>query len=456
MHLPAILQKRTKSSIILVVGFLIALKAYLMTISPLSLDFLFALSRADTQSPPQGMAPYAFLIRGIIGIWAKLPVDHPHLATVLGACYIQASSGLYLLVFLLKLPLLILDIVTGMALYFFLRQTRPDRAFIGLLAWIINPYVTLINEMWAPIDLLPTFFMFLAVLLVALGNRKILSFLCLASSVALKFFPLLVLPAFIASRRDWKYRVEYLLTALVGVGLYLTWLIQAKYNPIVQLLRYDVFTQYLNFDIRASIAQQLTPGQAGIGFGQQTVGFGVVAVVIIAALILEKWPREARFAPDGALVLFLTFLAFTQWWPQYILWILPLLTLDFALRGRSISYLLIIITTALILGFIAFNTSFTCNSQVLFFIPAYASQQTILAFQQFSTDPLVTGFGLSLTRFIFSLTCLAYVFQVVDEETRLFSSIIGPHKWSEEAKAWLKSRLRNLSSKRNGSPDHET
>lgn len=424
-----------------------ALKAYVTAITPLSLEFTYAVMEALFGHTYYSRAPYSYLFRGLYQTWLALPIEHPALKSVWGVDFFHASFGTYILVFLLKSPLLLADLATAIALYLTLRKMQPDRAQVGLLAWTLNPYVLLMNEMWAPVDLIPTFFMFVGLLLVASGRRKITSFLSLGLSVALKLFPVIVIPGIIPTIKRRLTRLAAALTAATSIAIYFIWVTSAGYNPTLGIQTYDIFTQYFGFEFTIATLEH-TP--VGFGFGQDAAGIATVAVVIMAVLVLEKWPHESEYSLDAALLLLLTYLGLSNFWPQYFLWVLPLLTIDFALHKRSIAYLITLSASALLLALTVFHSYFTANATAFFFVPADSAmlKAAMMGFEQFATDDLVIALVQPLTRLVFTVTSFAYAYRIIEDRTKLFSAIFGDLRISDRFKTYLKSKLTALQSLR--------
>jgi len=306
--------------------------------------------------------------------------------------------------------------MTGLALYYAVKSQRPERAGLGLLAWTFNPYVLLVNEMWAPVDMLPTFLMFLAFVLILLGRRTVLSALSLGLAIAIKLFPLMTLPIFLAvnntpHRR--KMLVAYLLCAFMGAAAYFAWVASAGYSPWIQLKQYDVFTQYFDEFTLSTL-------------DDSKIGIATIALISTSVLILEKWPKDCRRASDAATLLLLTFFAFGNWFPQFLLWLIPFLTLDFAAKRRPIIYLLTLVSSAFFIDVVAFYSYFTSNGSAFFFVPADTStlKAWVTGYEQFARNDIIILLGGPLARASFSAICVLYAVKIIEENTMLISTLI--------------------------------
>jgi hypothetical protein len=427
----------------ILIGSLFALKAYIMTLTPLSYDLGFAVQQAIVGRAHDAYAPYSVVLQLLYSAWSSLPIQHPALNTFWDTSSFQPSVSSYALVFLVKSPLLLLDAATGIAMYIALRRIAPNRAGLALLAWSANPYVLLINEMWAPVDLLPTFMMFVGFLL--LTKNRYFSMGMVAASIALKLFPIISVPALIVANRDrGRWLASSILASLIGIVVYVEWLVNARYDPILQLSAYGIYTQPFNFGITLSTLQSISD-IFGVWFGQDKVALSIVFVVIAAVFLFERWPHDATFAMDGVLFLFLVFLGTADWWPPYILWILPFATMDFASRRRSIKYLALISASAFFLA-LARLGYFAANSRAFLFVPA----DTVFlrfanaVFVEFFSSNVVRIFGVAVLKLVFAVTCFVYAGRIVEDRTSIFSSIFGHVNLFAPLNATVKTRLHRL------------
>jgi hypothetical protein len=397
-----------------------------MVLTPLSPELGFAVQQAVVGRGHDTLAPYSFVLRLLYGVWLWLPIEHPPLSAFWNTYSFHSSLGAYLLVFLVKLPLLLLDGAVGVALYLALKKTALDRATLGLLAWFANPYVLLINEMWAPVDLLPTFLMFLALLLIT--RSRFASNASMAAAIALKLFPIVSVPALlVANRGRRKWITGSIMASFVGTIAYFGWLSYAGYDPTLQLsANQHIYAQYFDLDVALSTLEK-NLGISALGWGQDTIWLSVVLVVIVAVFMFERWPSEQTFAMDGALVLLLVLLAVSNWWPQYVLWILPLATMDYALRGRRIKYLASISAFAFFLALARFPMYFSSNSNAFVFVSADTDflRAAAAAYVQFFSSDVVRILLAAVLQVLFTATCLAYAGRIVEDRTLIFSSVFG-------------------------------
>jgi len=391
-----------------------ALKLILMTLTPLSLDLAFVIGQV-TRPSKWALAPYGQFMRGIISAWMTLPVDHPALVTSWTVDYFKGTVGLYVLVFLIKLPLLLLDILTGYALFEIVRREGlgDRKACFAFWLWFLNPYVFLVNEMWGAVDLFPTL-----LLLVTLGLLQVKKVFGAAATLfvatAFKLFPIMIVPIFPALRRRSKTTLLLVVSGLLGVAAYFLWVSSAGYDPFLALKQYDQFTQYFDEYLITTTADQ-------------SVGLATIGIIASYAIMWEKWRHDRKEWLDAALLVFLIYFAFGNWFPQYLIWVIPFLTADAAMGGRRLRYLASLISSALFMDIAAFYGYFSSNGHAFFFIPAVGPtlMQALSAYATFSRENLVIILLGPLARASFICTAILYSIKIIDERTNLFSALMN-------------------------------
>ena len=396
-----------------------AIKAVVMTLTPMSLDLSFVMSK---QVAPWAMTPYGELLSGIVAFWRVIPVDHPEIGSVWTTHLFVPSVGLYVLVFLVKLPLLLLDGLTGLVLQKISFQLRLKDDGVVLLLWFLNPYVTLLNEMWAAIDLLPTLLVLLAVFL-ALRGKVVSSAVALGTGVAAKLFPVLLIPAFLPGKKR-GFSILQISTGVLGAVAYFAWVSHAGYDPWLQLTRFDVYTQYFN-----EFTAQTTPlSTSGILEAHATM-LGVATLVLVATyFLILKFGNNQAILLDSALLTLLLLLAFTNWSPQFIIWLIPFLTVQAVRDRRSSALMTIILTSAFIVSLLAFPSYFTANGNGFFFFPSQNNETFKYAattLDILARDDLVQYIAVPIARAVFSSTCLVYSLKLVQRNTRLLSTFLS-------------------------------
>jgi len=383
----------------------LACKILLATFTPLTIDLAYVMSYYSTFPS----LPSTYFISLIVGFWSILPVDHPILSTAWNIEVFLPSLGMYLLVFLMKLPLLVIDLLAGVLLYRTVIKNGLDsrRASFAFWAWYLNPYVV-VNEIWGALDLLPTL-LILAAFVMLREKRYVRGSLALLASTTTQFFSVLLIPAFPALWRRTRQSMLVLFGGLVGATIYLLRVIQFGYDPSL-FLSHPYYEEYLIAPL------------------SQPVGMATMALAIAFLIVWRAWPRDEKAMLDSFLVVLLMLFAFmANWFPQFFVLVIPFLVLDITLQGRSISYLVVLTTSGLVMNVIAFVNYFTANGLAFFFIPVSGNQLLQLAMNNYvklATSPfsvLVIG---QFAQAAFTATCIVYALALVQERTGLLGKIV--------------------------------
>jgi hypothetical protein len=134
------------------------------------------------------------LLAPFFWVWTVLPISHPSLAEMA----IARSSAEYLLVLIMKIPIIACDLLAGLLTAILVqRATHSDRAARNaFLVWYLNPFNVYWMYYFGGFDVVPTTVVLLAALF---GNSRqwFRSGLCLAVAGMLRLFAFLMLPFFI-------------------------------------------------------------------------------------------------------------------------------------------------------------------------------------------------------------------------------------------------------------------
>jgi hypothetical protein len=386
-------------------------KAFLMTITPLSLDLSYAISQTD-RGPGLLVTPYGVLLRAIVLLWTHLPIEHPQLANAWTISSFQPSAALYLLVFLVKLPLLLTDfamaiLLYNMALRFNLREHDAKLAFY---LWFMNPYVVITNEMLAAVDIYPTFLMLLS-LAFGQGAKGIKASLAFGGSIALKLFPILLAPVLIIRGNN---RRRLLLATVLGAAIYLAWVAGSGFDVWAQFTQYNMFTQY---------------------FGEYTIKsldkviLGVLspALVVLYIILIKASFKDRTLLCAPAASVFLVYFALGSWYPQFLIWLLPMLILDFVSSKNIRTALLMtsLVSLALVVSVLNFYSYFTANGNGFFFIPANTAslRLAVQAYRNMVAIDFVSALVAPVLRSLLAAVCVTYVLEIIRANTTVISSL---------------------------------
>lgn len=413
MRRPFVFAKRRFPWIILTVT---AAKAILMVLTPLSLDLSFMVS--EGLQTPMAKTPYGAFLAVTVMFWQLLPISHPALTSVWTVDYFKPSAELYLLVFLTKLPSLILDILTGFVLYCIAKGVGrgPPTARLAFYVWYLNPYVFLVNEMWAAVDLLPALLTLLAVAMVTDQKHLPQAGIALFAAIAAKLLPVILVPTAmtLGNRRA---TILFAVSGIIGVLAYFGWMVYAGLNPWLQLLMHTIYTQH--FDEFTLI----TPLYG-------TLGLASFFITIAYVLMAWKWPRSHNGMFDASLTVLLLFLGFSRGFPQYVLLLIPFLTLDLAVEHRNPWYMVVLLSSAFLMNSIGFYAYFTANGNAFFFVPASTSllKSFVTGYTNLARDNLMNLLTIPIAQALFTSTCIAYALRLINGRTAVISILISSFK----------------------------
>ena len=283
------------------------------------------------------------LLAPFFWLWTSLPIPHPSLAEMAAA----PSTAEYLLVLIMKTPILLCDLFTGiLAALLVRRATGSDRAAQkAFLAWYLNPYNSFWMYYYGGFDVIPTSVLLLAILF---GNSKqwFRSGFCLAIAGLLRLFPFLLLPFFVVySLRD-SYRSS--------VKLLASFLVPIICAFVSQLYVIGSFDAVMVTIVKIPLTQPWILNYYGFSI---TPGLSLLAPFLLAVqfyLVSRYWKKEfayslAHFSLAALLVLF----AGSHHYPYHFVWVSPLLGAYYALErdGLQLFVLTFIFASFYTLGF---------------------------------------------------------------------------------------------------------
>jgi hypothetical protein len=266
-----------------------------------------------------------------------------------------------------KMPLVVFDAATAVMIGRIVADYRsPQLAHSVVLLWLINPYVTLTTEMWGTWDIVSAFFLLVAVAAFA-KSRFLESGVSLGLGMAAKMYPLLSLPIFLIFLAREKTRSSLrFIAGLVG-AFFLT-----EATPIIVAAQ-----SYRR--VAANLGHNVS------NFGRNLWGYtlqsnqlytsGISMLVIAAALFVFTyfllWKPRRTSILEAVIALYMLVFAFSFWETQFLVNLLPLLTIFYFTSGKKKLPFVAYISSAL--GFVLLNASFYWTSwgHSFFFIPNY-------------------------------------------------------------------------------------
>ena len=134
--------------------------------------------------------------------------------------YAASFGDPYLYGVWLKVPSAILDVGTALLLFHIARLAGSSKSLARLvsLAWIFNPFSILTTSVWGVNDPLPVFFTVLSLFFILRNKRRdpYLAGLSLGVGIALKLYPLLLLPVLLARTQGARAKLWSLALVIIA------------------------------------------------------------------------------------------------------------------------------------------------------------------------------------------------------------------------------------------------
>ncbi len=380
----------------------LALKVFLASLTAWSYEFIYLVKAASLkfEEVKLSTAPWIQLENKLYKFWLFLPIEHSSLDSWLIHLEVfPVGFDGFLLIFLFKLPILILDVLCGVLIYKIAKVFDESKALTALMVWFLNPYIVLTAEMIGSNDLMVVLFVLLSVWLI-LRNKGFLGCLSLMVGVAFKFYAVLATPIlaiYMFKKRLKKDLIILTLAIMFGVFLYNFWLSKAGLNFEYTLLNYSPLT----FQVSEMFFSQYTA----------RVGLSTASATIYAFLIFNYWRNNGDEALiiKGLLGLFLAYFAFFNWWPQYLLILAAFLTLDYANNKK---YFYAVLGLAFLLELVYFEFA---TNQSFFFIYNYVDwmNKASIALINFKSNIALEVVLGPLLRSLYAVLSLIYALKIL-------------------------------------------
>lgn len=343
-----------------------AIKILLSALTPLSADFLGNV--LFTQFSWQNVLSSGFyaswisFMKAITMLWGALPMNHPNLENTIGFWYVVPNASTITLLMMQKAPLLIFDAATAVMIGRIVAEYASAKvAQQAVLLWLANPYITLTTEMWGTWDIVSAFLLLIAVAAFA-KSRFLESGISLGLGIAAKMYPLLALPIFLMFLT--RERIRSSLQFMIGVvGAYFV----TGAIPMI-----------LGERSRTSAA---TLGQVSY-FGGNVWGYSLdfynieISILVVAGVLFVfgyflLWKPRRTSILEAVICLYLLVFAFTYWETQFLLNLLPLLTVFYFKAGKKKLPFVTYMSSALAFVLLNFAFYWTSWGHSFFFIPNY-------------------------------------------------------------------------------------
>ena len=338
----------------------IVAKIVLATLSALSPDFLYLLQHLAVDWTKTSV-PWVLLSGPFYEMWRALPFEHPSLYTWIAGTEPPSGPTVYLLVFMVKLPIFIADLLCAYLVKRIATELGGHRnGLLGATVWLLNPYVLLVGEMDGSFELISVTFLLAGILLLIRGRVNVGSvFFCL--SIGLKLFPIVMTPALIVyywRLKKARHVAKIAALAIIGLCIYVFWTSLSGIEFAHTLLFYTPFTTTISELIATPYASK--------------IGLASISAIAFSFVLAFYWNVTEKKFFQVIFGYLLAYMAFSDWWPQYLLWLIPLMTVDLVVSRRWTKfYFVFLLVSAFLLDIIIFT--FASNISA-FYIPAFTKE----------------------------------------------------------------------------------
>lgn len=304
-------------------GVAIVAKLIISAVVPASYDLrdIVAFVGLENSSP---YGPWMTLEYAIFNIWRSstsstiTPVDWSMIPPT------AMPFNLALLSLILRLPAFFFDLGIAIVLYLMVdRIASVNQARLTALLWFLNPYTIFAVELLGVPDVAAAFFTLCTVTCIV-NKRNLLGALFYAFSIALKLYPILLLPPLLIylgrNMRASIFTKALMASAgIAGLAGYISWVFPGGVTSHLLLYEYTPVTQSLSMYI------PYQPSFVRVS----------AATIFLVLLYFTTWYfANSPNITDWISPVLLVYFTFSFLYPQYVIWALPFLTLDIALLKR--------------------------------------------------------------------------------------------------------------------------
>jgi hypothetical protein len=153
----------------------------------------------------------------------------------------------------------------------------------------------------------------------------------------------------------------------------------------------------------------------------QSIALAVALYVLVLFVIYDREAQTGSYREDPlggsnvnsyVFMLLLALFAFSQWNPQFLLWILPFVTLDLGLKKSSKKLLFSFTLTAMLWAIVYNGGYFTNSGQSLFFIPNFhpiMEQLSHWLSEMRAYEIIKQTYLLTILKSMFTAVCILYL-----------------------------------------------
>jgi hypothetical protein len=322
------------------------------------------------------------------------------------------TPDMFAFMLVMKIPLLIADVITMLLVMRIAKDITgsKSRSITAGLLWASSPLVFL-SEMFNATDIFTGLLIVLGVYVLYRSRIRVGS-ICLALGTALRFSPLLfawVYPLAFVRLRNWKYLREFLSVQLFFVVIAMTYVITVSGTKgLIDILTTGRTAGILVPEAILAIGPPIVPQ---LPYNPFSLGLCATGYVAFAHFITrpERW--ASKTVGTEAIILLAVFFAFTQFFVQFVLWILPLLVVYAATtKFGSIRFTYLTVVGALTV--VLMNSGyFSADGKAVLFVPNMSPSMAAASFVLYRLSSLTIA--VSFVDSAFSAMLLYIIFGIV-------------------------------------------
>ncbi len=248
--------------------------------------------------------------------------------------------------FVLKIPYLIFDLLTGLILYKLYQNKKV------LYFWFLNPISIYLIYILGNFDIIPTFLTILAFYLMK-NQKQFWSYLSIGLAIALKIYPVMFLPFlfFYYPKKIFK-NIKYAVFSMVPL--------------ILSVIPFLGQKSFYNSFIGSGLTQKILE--------YRILNFPVFPILFIAILIFYCFSKSKFKFEIAVLQTFFIFIGLVKFHPQWIMWFFPFIIILF-IESKIKNKIFFIVFFALIFAYILlFNDNYLTWGHLIPIDPNFINQ----------------------------------------------------------------------------------
>jgi hypothetical protein len=270
---------------------------------------------------------YFFIIKSIVPAIKQLVPVLLEKDTWISWISFNSTYNVFTVLTLFKILYLIFDIACMFLILRLSFDGEPENRLRVFKFWIFNPIVIFVLYIFARHDIMGVFATLVALLL-AKKDRKYWAIIVLAVGIALRFFPIMLLPILIFYLV--RTKKDYIILSLIGVSGLVTVEFLSNFYLGKSIIFGLLNTEH--FDFLLSPQLDLVSGSHSSIFI-----FAAVYIFIILSFLHIKKKSFDLLLNYGAII-YLAYVGICYFHPQYMLWTVPFLVIIFVRRRHLLYY----------------------------------------------------------------------------------------------------------------------